>query len=286
MDTSRPAGGPPSEPPRAEPLRTDPTAAFDETSLIETPASAPQPPWSPTVEPVAAEPPSLALKRNPPDGRRRVGRAPVAIVLALGLLAIGGTAVLGNGLSQDLAASRAQLAATTGEVATASASLVDTTAKLDETTKELADAGTKRTQADTIVAGLEKQVATQTECVRLQAAALDELVRISDLLTDNFNRTAEDSAYAKANESREKALGSAIDNYYLAYKNAFLGSTSAARGYAAKGKTAEGTVTAQEKVQAKELAAVNAGAKVIEAAIDALEVQLDAMAATCGEVAP
>lgn len=282
MDTPRPAG----EPSRSEFPEADPTRALDETSLIETPTSTPHPPATPTVESVSADPPSLVLEREPPDGHRRVGLAPVAIVVALGLLAIGGTAVVGNGLSQDLAASRAQLTARTGEVATASGSLVDTTAKLDQTTTELTAAGTERKKAESTVAGLESQVATQTECVRLQAAALDELVRISELLTDNFNRTAEDSVYAKANVSREKALDSALDNYYLAYKNAFLGSTSAARGYADKGKTAENTITAQEKIQDKELAVVNAGAKVIEAAIDALETQLDAMESTCGEVAP
>lgn len=282
METPRPAG----EPSRSDPLPPDPTGALDETSLIETPSTTPSPPVPPALEPVAAEPPSLVLKREPADARRRVGRAPVAIVLVLGLLAIGGTAVLGNGLSQDLAASRAQLTTTTGEVATASASLVDTTAKLDATTAELAAAGTERTKADAIVAGLQAQVATQTECVRLQSAALDELVRISGLLTENFNRTADDSVYAKANMSREKALDAALDNYYLAYKNAFLGSTSAARGYADKGKTAESTITAQEKIQAKELVAVDAAAKTIEGAIEALEAQLDEMASTCGEVAP
>lgn len=282
MDTPRPA----DEPPRSEPFQADPPGALDETSLIDTPTSTPHPAATSTVEPVSADPPSLVLEREPPDGRRRVGWAPVAIVLALGLLAIGGTAVLGNGLSQDLAAGRTQLAATTGKITTASASLVDTTARLNETTTELTAAGTDRTKAETIVAGLEKQVATQTECVRLQAAALDELVRISGLLTDNFNRTAKNSVYAKADASREKALDSALDNYYLAYSKAFDGAASAARGYAAKGKTAESTVAAQEKVQAKELAAVNAGAKEIEAAIDALEVQLDTMASTCGEVAP
>lgn len=282
MDTPRPAG----EPSRSESPEVDPTPALDELSLIEPLTSTPHPPATPTVEPVSADPPSLVLEREPLDGHRRVGWSPVAVVLALGLLAIGGTAVLGNGLSQDLAASRAQLAATSGEVATASTSLVDTTAKLDQTTTKLTAAGTERQKSEATVAGLESQVATQTECVRLQAAALDELVRISDLLTDNFNRTAENSVYAKADASREKALDSALDNYYLAYKNAFLGSTSAARGYADKGKSAESTVTAQEKIQDKELAAVNAAAKETEAAINALETQLDAMASTCGEVAP
>jgi hypothetical protein len=64
------------------------------------------------------------------------------------------------------------------------------------------------------VTDLSGQVATQTECVRLQRAALAELVRISELQTENFNRTTVGSAFDTAEKRRADGITVALDEFY------------------------------------------------------------------------
>lgn len=256
MDESRPDHADPA------PIETD---ASIETQAVDLP-------------PVTRATPPAA-----PGPRRLGGRA--AILLAvLGVLAIGGVGTLGYSLTQDLTATRATLASTETDLGATKTTLGDTSASLDQTTATLTAAASQRTDLDEEVRTLSAQVADQSACLVLQRSALAELSRIEDLQTDNFNRTTEGSTWAKADLARGKAVSAALDDYYQAYRKAFEGALSAARTWAAKGKDAEATIDSQAKKQAAEMVIVDASAKEIEAAINALEVALATTETACEKV--
>lgn len=266
------AAGPPADP--ADPADPDARTAFDIPTTIGAP-----------VETDLIEAPVVRLAGDEP-GPRRIGRAAVAVVAAVGLLAIGATIAWGALLNQDLAAARATLATTESSLATTSTTLEATTGDLAAASASLATTTAEREALDAKVEGLAAQVAGQTACVARQTAALAELARISDLQTANFNRTAENSTWARAEAKRDRAIDDALDAYYQAYSRAFQGSTAAARASAANGKAAEAAIASQETQQAAELALIDRSAAEISGALDALEQELAATETTCREVAP
>ena len=98
----------------------------------------------------------------------------------------------------------------------------------------------------------------------LQTSALEELGVISELQTDNFNRTTEGSTWAKAEDKRNKAVGDALNAYYQAYSKAFDRNLSSARAWAAKGKEAVAVVAVQAKQQVAEFDLIDRSAAEIE----------------------
>jgi chromosome segregation ATPase len=267
MDESRPDQADPPvdaspEVPSVGPVETD---ASIETQAVDLP------------------PVTLATPPAPPGPRRLGGRA--AILLAvLGVLAIGGVGAFGYSLAQDLTATRATLATTETDLGATKTTLGDTSASLDQTTATLTATASQRTYLDEQVRTLSAQVADQSACLVLQRSALAELSRIEDLQTQNFNRTTEGSTWAKADLARGKAVTAALDDYYQAYSKAFDRALTAARTWAAKGKSAEATIDSQAKKQAAEMVIVDSSAKEIEAAIDALEVALATTETACEKV--
>ena len=241
----------------------------------------------PPVPTEAVETPPVTIAPQPePPGRRRVGRGLSVVIAVLGVLAIGGVAVLGYSLNQDLTSTRSTLATTEGDLGSTTTTLDKTTADLGATTESLAAAKTERTDLDATVADLGAQVSQQTACVKLQTDALDELGRISDLQTANYNRTTRGSTWDEAEVKRNKAVSAALDAYYQAYSKAFDGNKSSARAWADKGQAAEDVIAAQAKQQLAEFALIDSKAKEIEAAINALAAKLTTAEATCAEVAP
>jgi len=240
--------------------------------------------WSaPPTEPETGDAPTRPPDPDP-SGPRRIGRAPALIAGVVALVAIAATAALGYSLDQDLGAARNSLATTTATLGSTTGTLATTTTTLDETTVTLAAASKEREGLEREVTELSAQVKTQTDCAARQSTAIGELSRLSNLQTDNFNRTAEKSKWDKADNAREKAITAALDAYYRAYSRAFDGSRSAARVEADKGAKAVARINAEERRMAAEQKLVDAAAGDIEKALDALEAQLVALESTCQAV--
>jgi hypothetical protein len=284
-----PDPGPDIEPPPATPPTAgdappatpaaEPATAADATQAYATPVDTNSAVHTEVVEP----PPVHAFVPEEPR-RRRVGGRVLAVLAVLAILAIGGAGALGYSLNQDLMAARATLAATEGDLGTTKTTLTDTTGTLDATTATLAAAKADRSKLDAKVVDLAAQVASQAECVILQESALKELGVISDLQSDNFNRTTEGSTWAKAEVKRNKAVSDALAAYYQAYKKAFDRNLSSARAWAAKGKAAVAIVAVQAKQQAAEFDLIDRSAATIEVAINKLERQLKKTESTCEAV--
>lgn len=244
-------------------------------------ATAPRsaPPFGPETADAPTQPSEIDRPR-----RRRVRRAPALIAGIVALATIAATGALGYSLDQDLAAARAGLTTTTATLGTTTTTLATTTTTLGDTTVALAAATKEREGLEATVTELSAQVKTQTDCAARQSTAIGELSRLSNLQTDNFNRTAEKSKWEKADNAREKAISDALGAYYRAYSRAFDGSRSAARVEADKGAKAVARINAEEKKMAVEQKIVDAAADDIEKALDALEAQLVALESTCQEV--
>ncbi|HET9345057.1 MAG TPA: hypothetical protein VFO05_05080 [Candidatus Limnocylindrales bacterium] len=239
------------------------------------------------VDTQAVEPPPVTIaSAGLPAGPRRVGGRLAAVVGIIAVLAIGGVAFAGYTINQDLSTARTTLATTEGELGSTRATLDDTASTLATTETRLAERTTERAALDVEITDLAAQVATQSECVRLQEEALVELIRISDLQTVNFNRTADESAWARAEDKRGENIDAALDAFYEAYKAAFQGSTGTARTHANRGQAAQARLADADRQQADELKLVDEKAAEIQAAIDALERQLTETQAVCGAVAP
>ena len=237
------------------------------------------------TEAVEAPPVTIATVERP-AGRRRVGGRVAAVVVLFAILAIGGAAYLGYTLNQDLATTRSTLATTQSDLGSTETDLDDTTAEIAATKAEweerVAEQATLEAQTDELSA----QVATQTECVRLQEEALAALIVISDLQTENFNRTADESTWAKAEDTRGDNIDAALDEFYEAYKAAFQGSTVTAKTHADRGKAAQARLADADAQQAAELKLVDEKAAEIQAAMDTLEQHLKETETVCAAVAP
>ena len=284
-DETEPGTSPPGDPARDETQEVRSGPVSEESAMdgdvgrlpIETDASVPT---------EAVEPPPIELAVAPSVSPRRVSNR-LSVVLGLAaVVAIGAVGAMGYSMTQDLGSTRVSLATAETELAGTKMKLETTSGSLAVQTTTLATAKQDHGALDATITELSTQVEDQTNCLSLQTAALAELGRIEQLQTENFNRTTEKSAYAKAEAVRAKAISAALDDYYQAYSKAFQGGTSAARTWAAKGKDAEATITAEEKKLKAELKTVDAKAAEIEAALDALEQQLAVTEAACAEVTP
>jgi hypothetical protein len=297
---SPPAAPPPEAPPPAgdaaptgdtapigDPTPNESTAAFD-AAAVDADAAADTHTAVDTDTAVQTEvvetPPVKAFVPEPPTGRRRIGGRLSVFVALLAILAIGGVAAFGYTLNQELNATRANVASTESELGSTKSTLDTTKGQLDTTSTTLTAAKTERATLDAQVADLASQVSSQAKCVGLQAAALEELTRISDLQTVNNNRTGAASTWDKAERKRSKAVSDALNAYYQAYSKAFDRNLTSARAWAAKGKEYVNIVAVQAKQQLAEFALIDRSAKEIETAIDALEKQLKSTETTCKAV--
>ena len=239
------------------------------------------------VETEAVEPPPVTVASvERPAGPRRVGGRVVAVIAILAILAIGGVAFAGYTLNQDLSTTRTTLATTESELGSTRATLDETDATLVTTETELADRTSERETLDGEVTDLVAQVKTQTECVRLQEEALAALITISELQTANFNRTADESTWAKAEEKRGENIDQALDSYYEAYKAAFQGSTTTAKNHANRGDAAKARLADADRQQGDELKLIDEKAAEIQTAIEALEQHLTETESVCEGAAP
>lgn len=235
---------------------------------------------------VVEPPPVQVATVDRPAGPHRVKGPAAALVAVIGAVAIGAVTYVGYSLNQDLSSSRTTLATTQGDLGSTRTTIDETTAKVATTKSDLAAATKQQADLDAQVTDLSAQVATQTECVVLQRAALAELVRISELQTQNFNRTAVGSAWDTAEKRRADEITVALDEFYKAYSAAFQGSTGTAKGHADKGKDAQAKIADAEQRLVAELKLVDSKAGEIQTAIDALEAKLKTTEATCAGVAP
>ena len=295
MDQLGPDRKDPEPPPDAQPEPPEPTLGdpgagpTDATAAYETPLE-PAPlaaavETDTAVETEAVEPPPVTL--YVPDerpGRRQVGRVATALIALVGVAVVAGVGFFGYSLNESLAATRATLAETEGELGTTKATLESTEGDLASTSGELTTTQAERSDLDAQVADLSAQVASQAECVTLQNDALDELGRISQLQTDNNNRTSEGSTWDRAEKKRAAAVSDALEGYYQAYSKSFDGNSSSAKAWAAKGKEAVGIIAVQAKQQLAEFGLIDSKAAEILAAIDALEAKLTDLESTCKEV--
>ena len=209
-----------------------------------------------------------------------------ALIAVLAMLAIGGVAAFGYTLNQDLTATRAHASPRTeGDLGPTKSSLDghDRDARRHDDDAGCGQSGTirpRRPGRRSRGPGREPGQVRRSS----RTAALEELSRISDLQTDNFNRTTEGSTWEKAEVKRNKAVSDALDAYYQAYSKAFDRNLSSARAWAAKGKEAVGVIAVQAKQQLAEFALIDRSAAEIETAIDALEQQLKTTEITCKAV--
>jgi chromosome segregation ATPase len=253
---------------------------------------APDSPTPDTLEPAApveteaveAPPVTVATVDRPP-GPRRVGMRVAAVIGIVAVLGIGAVAYAGYSTNQDLQATRTTLATTETDLGSDRTELDETTATLATTEAELAARTTEREELDGTIEELSGQVATQTQCVRLQDEALAELIRISDLQTDNFNRTAENSAWATAEAKRGENVDVALDAFYEAYRSAFQGATGTAKSHSDRGKAAQSNIKEAEAQEVAELNLVDSKAAEILTAIDALEQHLTETETVCEGIA-
>ena len=212
------------------------------------------------------------------DGRgtpRAVPRTAVIALAIAGLAILGIAVALGYSTSQQLVTQQAALAARQATLASVKSDAAVAQGSLDQAKKT-------HSSLDEDVAGLKTKVDGQTACIRAQQANLTELDRISGLLTDNFNRTSEKSEFEKAAETRADALGDALNAYYQAALAKARGDTATANSWLTKAIAYEKKADEKGAFQNSELKAVDASAKDIEAALTALEGQLDQTATTCG----
>lgn len=217
---------------------------------------------------------------------RRISRrsALVAAMVALALAA--GFGAWGYTLTTELGRERATLASTEAERVSTGTTLASTRQTMTDTQAELETATESRLDREAVEASLRGQVADSLACIDLQQEVLHETRAISELETDNFNRTAEDSDYEKAAVAREAAVTAVLDAYYEAYNHSFDGRAAAAREAGAEGDAARKTIAAHDKTLATEQAAVDAGAAAVDERLDKLNDLLAEAEATCAKVAP
>jgi hypothetical protein len=199
----------------------------------------------------------------------------VVIFGAVALIAsIGGIAAWGYMSIQELDRQKSALASAKQDLAASQGELAGVNGTLAAVRQTHSEATSKS-------ASLTDRVANQSACIDAQATAREAISSITQLQIDAFNLTTKNSVWAKAETAREKALLRAADDYYAAYKSAFLGNTSAASASFRKGQAEVATADAELKIQTGELARVSTNNKLIMAALDAFAATLAKATTAC-----
>lgn len=190
---------------------------------------------------------------------------------------------------QQLEAAQVALTSIRADLDAARNDLSSSNAKLSTTSSDLAIARTSLQQEQTAraaavsqVAQLQKQVALQTGCIQALNANVAELRSISDLMTANYNRTTVGSPWAVANNARDVALRTTINDYYQAYSSAYNGAYSAANNWIATGNGQITVATQQLAILNAEVDKMNSANSQIGAALTTFADHLRSTNTTCG----
>lgn len=213
---------------------------------------------------VGAPSPAAPLRGAERNATRRT--VVVVFTIVAMTVALVGVGYWGYSNSQDLSRTRDELAATRSSLASeqGARAVAEGQARLLRTQVD-----TLTSQNDTMTsrnARLTSQVSAQGACIPALNADYAELQRIGDLQNANFNRTAKGSAWAKANDARQKAMNAAIDDYYEAYSAAFDGRYSAANTWITRGNAQMTKAGRLVKTMNAEIAKVDKSTKEIEQA--------------------
>jgi hypothetical protein len=166
-------------------------------------------------------------------------------------------------------------AATSQVLAATQSALTSTEQRLEATADELGDTIARNVQLD-------GQVARQESCIDAQQAIHNEMVRITALRIENFNRVAEGSAFNTAYRSYEAANSAATDAYYNATSAAWDGLYGAANDWIATGNSQISTANGAVQIMETQIAIANEATAQIEADEAALDAQIQDSATTCG----
>lgn len=205
------------------------------------------------------------------------GRGP-RILAGVGLAAITALSVAGYIAYDDLQRTHATLADTLNDLAS-------TRRTLDVESRERRLAESRVVLLERDVSSLEQdaedlraRIANQAGCIAALGDDVSELAAMHAELIANFNRTAEDSSWARARKAQVQALNDAADAYYEAYRAAFLGSYNSANDWVDRGNEllAEADDQLENMVSAVEE---------IDLATEQLSGRLDAFAAAIGDTA-
>jgi len=206
---------------------------------------------------------------------RTVPQWTIIIAVIAGIVLIGAAIAFGVNASNHLTTEQATLAVRDTELSVAESDLVNAKDGLAAATIEHEDRSAEQDE-------LTRTVRAQTACIRAQQVDVATLQGIIARQTDNFNKTAEDSGYAKADIARGTAIGKAIDAYYAAALARSEGRTSAARSSLSTARAQERKANEQRVIQKRVLVDVDRTAAAIATELEAFEVQLAATAKACG----
>jgi hypothetical protein len=211
----------------------------------------------------------------PPRGFA-VPRWLLIVVAMLGVAGLGVAGATGFSATQELTRQQSALSAVQSEQQVADTDLAASRASLG-------DAQAAHQQASARLTDLGKVFAGQKACMDARTADFRELDRISLSLNDLWNRTAENSDFAKATEARIKALDDARKDYNEAAYRRSLGQISTANSWLSKAHAAEQTAAAKKTFMDGVLAEVDQDVAKVKADLDALETRLDETASTCAK---
>jgi len=213
---------------------------------------------------------------TPPHGSapRTIPRWLLLLVALLGIAALGGAGAVGYAATQELSRQQSDLEAAQAELQSAKTDLASVQASV-------AEAQATHRQAADRLAALTRTFEAQTACVDARDADFRELDRISRLLNDNWNRTAEGSDFDKAAEARNDAINDALKGYNRAAYRRSLGQISSANSWLAKARAAEKLAAQKKTFMDGVLADVSDAATDIKSDLDELEARLDQTRVTC-----
>jgi chromosome segregation ATPase len=178
-------------------------------------------------------------------------------------------------LSREIDRVRVELASVEIERASAISSLTQEKTARSEGEREI-----RSLSADND--SLRVQVARQEECIAALRERQVELSHIATLQTENYNRFVSDSVWGKAFAANQKAMSTAIDDYYNAYSRAFNGALSAANTWIDRGNTQVDKANKQLSVMNSEIEAGNQANQDIEGALSDVVTAILEAATTCG----
>ena len=182
-------------------------------------------------------------------------------------------------LEGQLQATQHQLATVTQERDQATQSRADAEANAQQLSQQLSQA---QEQLDAALSNNQAAGA----CISALANNFADLVHVSDLQTQNYNRLATGSTWADAYIKRNQLLSDAIQDYYAAYAAALNGDYVKANNKATAGYDASGQANQQLNVMSREISAADAINAEIGQELNTLASAFASTAAICGVPAP
>lgn len=200
--------------------------------------------------------PATPIGGGSPGPKRRVTWLTVASAALI--VALLGSLGFGYSTNQSLDRTTQELAATRQILATTQSSLADTTTQLNTQTAARAQADDETGRLNNQVSDLQNQLAARDTCVAALQADEAQLQKIQREQVTQFNRSAEGSAFVKAQQAYEAALREVVNDYYNGYSAAWDGNYASANSWIDAGNSAAARASAQLKL-------FNAAVKTIDA---------------------